>query len=124
VSEVYAKRDKRIVRIDLATMSVADVGPARGHLWMVPPGDFYFVEFESWPGGSAHDTWKKLYRLRAGTMTLLKKFAFGNKGYGHLLVGRQGVLLIQHQIEKGKSVITWKAFTFPDLKELPTAGLD
>lgn len=124
MSEVYAEREKRIVHIDLATLSISDVGPARGLLCMVPPGDFYFVEFASWPPGGTHDTWKKLYRLRGGTMTLLKKYAFENKGYGHLRVGRQGVLLTQHRIEKGKSVMTWKAFAFPDLKELPTTGLD
>ncbi len=117
-SEVYAEREGRIVRIDLASLSVDDVGPARGHLHMVPPGDFYFVEFENWPGVSARDTWKKLYRLRAGKMMLLKKFAFGSAGYGQLVVGRQGVLLIQHRIEKGVAIFSRKAFAFPSLKEL------
>ncbi len=31
LGEIYAKRDKRIIRIDLATLAVDDVGPYRGH---------------------------------------------------------------------------------------------
>ncbi len=48
---------------------------------MVPPGDFYYVEFETWPGRNT-DKWKKLYRLQNGKMILLKQFDFDDDGYG------------------------------------------
>jgi hypothetical protein len=124
MTEIYALRDERIVRIDLATMSVDDIGPGRGHLHMVPPGDFYFVEFESWPPKKS-DKWKKLYRLKDGRLSLLKKFDFDEGGYGHLLVNANGIKLIHSQWKDGKAAkATMRLYAFPDLRELRFKGLD
>jgi len=124
MTEIYALRDERIVRIDLATMSVDDVGPERGFLHMVPPGDFYFVEYESWPPKKS-DKWKKLYRLKDGRMSLLKKFDFNEVGYGHLLVNANGVKLVHSQWKDGKvAKATMRLYAFPDLRELRFKGLD
>ncbi len=117
VREIYAERDKRIVRIDLATLAVDDVGPWRGSVRMVPPGDFYYIEYENWPGLPT-DKWRKLYRLQGGKMVFLKKFDFVDDGYGHVMVSQNGVTLYQQQ---GKKV---RLFAFPDLSELRFKGLD
>lgn len=118
VAEIYAVRDERIVRIDLATMSVDDVGPVHGHIWMAAPGNFYYVEFESWPDLGT-DRWKKLYRLKDGRMILLKQLDLNEAGYGHLLVNANGVKLIHSRWKDGKAAKpTMRFFAFPDLREL------
>jgi hypothetical protein len=113
VKEVYASRDQRIVRINLDMLTVDDVGPDRGLIEPVPPGDFYYVEFENWPGQGT-DRWKKLYRLQKGKMVLLKQFDFNDAGYGHVFVDTFGIILRQYQINKTSTRI----FVFPDLQEL------
>jgi hypothetical protein len=117
VGEIYAKRNKRIVRIDLSTLAIGDVGPDHGPIWLVPPGDFYYVEYESWPGKGT-DRWKKLYRLRDGKMIFLKQFDFNDAGYGHIDVGTYGVILWQQKIVGQNGKISHRFFAFPDLKEL------
>jgi len=123
INEIYVKRDKRIVRIDLVTLAVDDVGPDRGHIWMVPPGDFYYVEFETWPGRNT-DRWKKLYRLQGSRMVFLKRFDFADAGYGHVEVDSNGVIMRQHKIVGRNSKITTRVFAFPDLRELRFKGLN
>lgn len=124
ISEIYVKRDKRVVRIDLASLAVDDVGPDRGHIWTVPPGDFYYVEFETWPARNT-DKWKKLYQLQGGRMVFLKQFDFDDAGYGNIEVVANGVILQQHKIVNRKtSKITMRFFAFPDLRELHFKGLD
>lgn len=122
LGEIYVERDKRIVRIDLATFAVEDFGPCRGHIWMVAPGDFYYVEFESWPGLGT-DRWKKLYRLQDGKMALLKRFDFADAGYGHLFVNGNGIILRQVKMKNSQvSRTRTRAFAFPDLRELRFKG--
>jgi hypothetical protein len=116
-AEIYAERDKRIVRIDLATLAVDDVGPRHGHIWKVSSGEFYYVEFESWPGQGT-DRWKKLYHLQGGRMILLKQFDFGDAGYGHVWVDANGIILRQQKIVNKESKTTARFFAFPDLMEL------
>jgi hypothetical protein len=124
VDGIYTKRDNRIVGIDLSTLNVEDVGPDRGHIWTVPPGVFYYVEFETWPVRNT-DKWKKLYRLQGGRMVFLKQFDFGDAGYGNVEVNGNGVILWQHKIVNQKnSKITMRVFAFPDLRELRFKGLD
>jgi hypothetical protein len=113
-SEIYAKRDQRIVRIDLARpngVAVDDVGTERGSIWQVTCGEFYYVEFESWPGKPT-DKWRKLYRLQGGKMIFLKEFDFDDAGYGHVWVSEHGVIFYQQNGEKTRF------FAFPDLREL------
>jgi hypothetical protein len=118
MGEIYAERDKRIVRIDLATLDVSDIGPYRGHLWLVPPGDFYYVEYETWPGRQT-DTWKKLYRLQGGKMVFLKQFDFEDAGYGHVFVDTFGVILRQVKMKNARvAKASTRAFSFPGLMEL------
>ncbi len=119
LDEWYAESGGRIVRIDTANLSVGDVGPCRGLITLVAPGHFYYVEFQSWPPARTTDAWKRLYRLQDGRMTLLKEFAFGDAGYGHLTVERHGVVLSQHRHGGKRSVMARRYFSFPDLKELP-----
>jgi hypothetical protein len=122
--EIYAVRDKRIVCIDLATLAVDDVAPARGHIWMLPSGDFYFVEFQSWPALPS-DQWKKLYRLKDGKLVLLKRFDFADAGYGNIRIDAHGVILTQWRKEnKNEMSGTMRFFAFPDLKELRFKKLD
>ena len=124
VGEIYAERDKRIVRVDLSNLIITDVGPLHGHIRMVSPRDFYYVEFETWPGRNP-DKWKKLYRLQGGRMVLLKQFDFGADGYGNLEVSENGVVLWQHKIvDQNYSKIKKRLFAFPDLRELHFEGLD
>lgn len=117
VAEIYAVRGKRIVGIDLSTLNVTDVGPDRGHIWTVPPGVFYYVEFETWPAGNT-DKWKKLYRLQGGRMVFLRQLDFGDAGYGLVEMSGNGVVLHQKKIVGNKSKTTVRFFAFPDLKEL------
>ncbi len=117
VAEIYTVRDKRIVRIDLSTLNIEDVGPDRGHIWTVPPGVFYYVEFETWPAGNT-DKWKKLYRLQGGRMIFLRQLDFGAAGYGLVEVSSNGVVLHQKKIVGDRNKTTVRFFAFPDLKEL------
>ena len=117
VDEIYTERDNRIVRIDLSTLNVEDVGPDRGHIWRVPPGVFYYVEFETWPARNT-DKWKKLYRLQDGRMVFLKQLDFGDDGYGLVELSSNGVVLHQKKIVGNKGKTTVRVFAFPDLKEL------
>jgi len=124
VSELYVMRNKRIVRIDLASLAVEDIGPERGSIMVVGPGDYYYVEFETWPGKGT-DTWKKLYRLQGGRMVLLKQFDFHNDGYGHIFVDTFGVILRQEKMKNTTvSRTRTRAFAFPDLHELRFKGLN
>jgi hypothetical protein len=113
IGEMYAERNKRIIRIDMATLAIDDIGLYRGHIRMVPPGIFYYVEFENWPGQGT-DRWKKLYRLQGNKMVFLKQFDFNEGGYGHVFVDTFGIILRQHQINKTST----KIFAFPDLREM------
>ena len=117
LNEMYAIRNKRIVRIDLTSLAVDDVGSECGLIYLVPPGDFYFVEFENWPGHGT-DRWKKLYRLQGGKMALLKQFDFNDAGYGQVIVDMFGVILQQIKIVSKISKISTRTFAFPDLREL------
>jgi hypothetical protein len=110
--EMYVKRNKRIVHLDLATLAIDDVGPDRGLIKLVPPGDFYYVENEGWPhrNRAQPDRWRKIYRLQGGKMVFLKQFDLSEPGQGHVWVGRSGIYLR----EKGRTRI----FAFPDLQEL------
>lgn len=112
INEIYAKRGKRIVRLDLATLAVDDVGPDRGLIYLVPPGDFYYVENEGWPhrDRAQPDRWRKIYRLQGGKMVFLKQLDFSEPGQGHVWVEKFGIVLR----EKGRTRI----FPFPDLMEL------
>jgi hypothetical protein len=115
--EIYGKHNKRIVRIDLATLAVDDVGPERGLILRVPPVDFYYVEHESWlPGQGQPDKWRKVFRLQGGKPVLLREFDFNGKWPGHVWMQRHGVVLI----EEGKTSF----YAFPDLKELKYKGLN
>jgi hypothetical protein len=117
LNEMYAIRNKRIVRIDLANLAVDDVGTDRGLIYLVPPGDFYYVEFENWPGQGT-DKWKKLYRLQGGKMVLLKQFDFNDAGYGDVYVETFGVILRQYKMVSKISNASKRIFAFPDLREL------
>jgi hypothetical protein len=123
VDEIYTTRDNRIVGIDLSTLNVEDVGPDRGHIWRVPLGVFYYVEFETWPARNT-DKWKKLYRLQGGRMVFLRQFDFGADGYGLVDVSSNGVVLHQKKIVGNKNKTTVRFFAFPDLRELRFKGLN
>ena len=111
IGEIYAKRGKRIVRLDLTTLAIDDVGSDRGLISLVPPGDFYYVEHEGWPHGQVQpDRWRKIYRLQGGKMIFIKQVDFSKPGQGHVWVDKFGIILR----EKGKTRI----FAFPDLREL------
>jgi hypothetical protein len=115
ITEIYAKRGKdrgkRIVRLDLATLAVDDVGPDRGLIYLVPPGDFYYIEDSDWPGaGVSGGKWRRIYRLQGGKMVFLKQFDLNEPGGGHVWVEKFGIVLR----EKGRNRI----FAFPDLREL------
>jgi hypothetical protein len=122
LKELYAVTGGRIVRIDTATLAVSDVGPERGLIFLVAPGDFYYVEFESWPAGRATDAWKRIYRLQDGRMVLLREFIFGDAGYGHLMIERHGLVLGQHGNGGKGSAVLRRYFSFPDLEEIRLAG--
>jgi hypothetical protein len=115
INEIYAKRGtgrgKRIVRLDLATLAVDDVGPDRGLIYLVPPGDFYYIEDSDWPGGGeSSGKWRRIYRLQGGKMVFLKQFDLNEPGGGHVWVEKFGIVFR----EKGRNRI----FAFPDLREL------
>jgi hypothetical protein len=115
--EIYGKRNKRIIRIDLATLAIDDVGPERGQILRVSPVDFYYVEHEAWlPSQGQPDKWRKVFRLQGGKAVFLRKFNFNGKWPGHVWMQRHGVVLI----EEGKTGF----FAFPDLRELKCKGFN
>lgn len=112
IKEVYAIRGKRIVRLDLTTLAVDDVGPDRGSIWLVPPGDFYYVENEGWPhrDRAQPDRWRKIYRLQNGKMIFLKQLDFRGPDFGHVWMDKFGITLRENGMTR--------LFAFPDLREL------
>ncbi len=108
---IYAERNKRIVRIDLATLAVDDVGPRRGQIFFVQPGNFYYSEYESWLGDRKKpDRWRKIYRLQGSKMVFLKQLDFRGPDFGHVWIEKSGVTLRENGITR--------IFAFPDLREL------
>jgi hypothetical protein len=79
VTEIYAERGGQIVRIDLRSLEVSEIGPDCGYLRFVAPGDFYYVESKPWPYGKP-DLWRKVYLLKEGKMIFLKQFDFKGPG--------------------------------------------
>ncbi|MBU4404193.1 MAG: ABC-2 transporter permease [Candidatus Aminicenantes bacterium] len=115
--EIYGKRDKRIVRLDLDTLTMDDVGPERGQIFFISPGDFFYSEHEAWP--SAHgkpDKWRKIYRLQDGKMVFLKQLNFRGPDFGHVWIDKSGITLR----ENGRT----RLFAFPDLGELKFKNLN
>jgi hypothetical protein len=109
--EIYGARNKRIIRIDLATLALEDVGLERGQIRRIPPADFYYVEHSAWlPNQGQPDKWRKVFRLRGGKPVFLRRFDFNGKWPGHVWIQKHGVVLR----EEGKTGF----FAFPDLYEL------
>ncbi len=124
LDELYATSGGRIVRIDPDTLAVSDVGPERGWIFLAAAGDFYYIESETWPLERTSDTWKKLYRLRSGRMDLLKKFEFGDAGYGHIWLEHDWIVLTQFKKAKGKTLFSRRYFTLQGLKEVGSVRFD
>jgi hypothetical protein len=115
--EILVKRDKRIVRLDLDALTMDDVGPDRGQIFFIPPGDFYYSEHEAWFADQRKpDKWRKIYRLQGGKLVFLKQLDFRGLDFGHVWIEKSGVTLR----EKGVTRI----FAFPDLRELRFKGLN
>ncbi|MCX6557379.1 MAG: hypothetical protein NTW95_08135 [Candidatus Aminicenantes bacterium] len=119
IGEIYTDRGKgqrkRIVRLDLATLAVDDVGPDSGFMRFVAPGDFYFVEYRSWPVISSKpvEKWRKVYRLKDGQMIFLKQFDSRGSGRiygGYVEVQEHGIIFYDQDMPR--------VFAFPDLREL------
>ncbi len=109
--EIYGMRNSRIIRIDLATLAIDDVGPQRGQIRRVPPADFYYVEHEAWlPGQGRSDKWRKVFRLQGGKPVFIRKFDFNGKWPGHVWIQRHGIVLLDE--------VKTRFFAFPDLREL------
>lgn len=117
VREILVKRDKRIVRLDLDTLTMDDVGPDRGHIFFIPPGDFYYSEHEAWLADQRKpDKWRKIYRLQGGKLVFLKQLDFRGPDFGHVWIEKSGVTLR----ENGRT----RLFAFPDLRELKFINLN
>ncbi|MCJ7525414.1 MAG: ABC-2 transporter permease [Candidatus Aminicenantes bacterium] len=115
--EIYGKRDKRIVRLDLDTLTMDDVGPDRGQIFFIPPGDFFYSEYEAWPPGHGKpDKWRKIYRLQDDKMVFLKQLNFRGPYFGHVWIDKSGITLL----ENGRT----RLFAFPDLRELKFKNLN
>jgi hypothetical protein len=119
IGEIYASRgkggDKRIVRLDLTTLAVDDVGPDNGYMRFVAPGDFYFVEYRSWPVISSKpvEKWRKVYQLKDGQMIFLKQFDSRGSGPiygGYVEVQEHGIIFYDQDKPR--------VFAFPDLREM------
>lgn len=109
--EILVKRDKRIVRLDLDTLTMDDVGPDRGQIFFIPPGDFYYSEHESWLTDQGQpDRWRKIYRLQGDKMVFLKQLDFRGPDFGHVWIDKSGITMR----ENGRT----RLFAFPDLREL------
>lgn len=115
--EIYGTLNQRIIRIDMATLAIDDVGPRRGQILRVPPADFYYVEHEAWlPNQGQPDKWRKVFRLQGGKPVFIRNFDFNGKWPGHVWIQRHGIVLS----EEGKKSF----FAFPDLRELRFKGMD
>ena len=115
--EIYGKRDKRIVRLDLNTLTMDDVGPERGQIFFISPGDFFYSEHEAWPPGHGNpDKWRKIYHLQDGKMVFLKQLDFQGPSFGHVWIEKSGITLRENGMTR--------IFAFPDLGELRFKGLD
>ncbi len=109
--EIYGKRDKRIVRLDLDTLTMDDVGPDRGQIYFIPPKEFFYSEHDAWLAEQRKpDKWRKIYRLQDGKMVFLKQLDFQGPSFGHVWIEKFGVTLR----ENGRT----RLFAFPDLREL------
>jgi hypothetical protein len=124
LDELYATSGGRIVGIDTQTLAVRDVGPERGRIALAAGGDFYYIESETWPRERTRDAWKKLYRLRNGRMVLLRKFEFGDAGYGHLRLDHNWIVLTQFKEVKGETLFSSRYFSLPGLKEVESVRFD
>jgi hypothetical protein len=118
--EIYIIWDKRIVRLDLNTLAIDDVGPERGFIWQVPPADFYYLEYEGWLEGikqpEKKSRWRKIYRLLGNKMIFLKQLDFRGPDSGNVWMDKFGVTLRENG--------TTRLFAFPDLRELKFKNLN
>jgi hypothetical protein len=116
--EVFGKGNKRIIRIDLETLAIDDLGPEHGQVLRGGPIDFYYVEHEAWMTGRGHpDKWRKVFRLHGAQRVFLKQFDFNGKWPGNIWMQRNGIILRESEERKNSF------FAFPELKELKFKGV-
>lgn len=114
-AEIYIEQfRKRIVRIDLRSLEVSEIGPDHGYLRFVQPGTFYYVQGRSSAYGKP-DNWRKVYRLQDGKMIFLKQFDFAGPGLGSVWVEKHGIVFWDRDAPR--------FFSFPDLRELKFKNL-
>jgi hypothetical protein len=105
LKEIYAHRHRNIVRLNLETLEVEEIGEFTGYLRYFHPGNYYFVETIK-PGVS-----RNIYKLKEGRMELIKSFPdFDIRKKHSLRVFKAGVVFI-----KDKEI---NVYAFPDMKEI------
>jgi hypothetical protein len=105
LKEIYGQRHRKIVRLNLETFEVEQVGEFTGYLRYFHPGNYYFVETVK-PGVS-----RNIYQLKEGRMEFIKSFPdFDIRKRHSLRVFKAGVIF-----KKGKEI---KIYAFPDMKEI------
>jgi len=114
--EIFGKRNKRIIRIDLETLAIDDLGPEHGQVLRGGPIDFYYVEYENWPGRGTNK-WRRVFRLQGKERVRLRQFDFNGKWSGNIWMQRNGIVLRESEERKNSF------FAFPDLKELKFKGV-
>ena len=116
--EVFGTRNKRLIRIDLETLTVDDLGPERGRILRGGPTDFYYVEHAAWvTGQKGPDKWRKVFRLQGKDRAMLRQFDFSGKWPGNIWMQRNGIILRESEERKNSF------FAFPELKELTFKGV-
>ncbi len=118
IKEFYGRRNDRLVRFDLETLDLEDIGEwkkiARGvsiGIHSFDPHEFYYTE-EDWNGRTI-----KIFRLEGRKKILLKTFENfdGRQRKNGFEIFKSGVV-----IQKGKKV---QVYSLPDLKEIQYKGL-
>ena len=115
-AEIYIEQFRqRIIRIDLRSLEVREIGPDRGYLRFVQPGTFYYVQGRSSAYGKP-DNWRRVYRMQEGKMIFLKQFDFAGPGLGSVWVQKHGIVFYDRDRPR--------FFAFPDLRELKFKNLN
>ena len=116
--EIYGTRNRHLIRIDLETLTVDDLGPERGRILRGGPIDFYYVEHENWlDGGGQPETWRRVFRLHGRERTLIRQFDFSGKWPGNIWMQGNGIVLRDSEERTNRFVV------FPELEELQFKGV-
>jgi len=114
LTELYGRQDQKIIRLDLKSLKLEELGRFSGRIRNFYPGKNYFLELR------AEEEIQKIYALENGQMHFLMEHPFRDPK--KTSVKADSVFIFKTGIvtrSKGRT----KVFSLPDLKELKFKGL-